>query len=90
MITDTEARANLAENVNCILRYRGLTQRDLAEAAQRPVMSINNVCCNRRLPGVTLVVAIGEALGYSVEELIGMPAGILAQEKLRKKSLIPA
>ena len=90
MISDKEARMNLAENVNFILRTRGLTQRDLADAAQRPVMSINNVCCNRRLPGFTLVLAIGEALGYSMEELTDSPAAIVAQEKLRKKSLIPA
>ena len=84
VISDTEARANLAQNVNFILRSRGLSQRDLAEAAERHVMSINNICCNRSLPGVTLVMAIAEAVAYTVEELTGPPAAIVAEEKRRE------
>ena len=96
MISDAEARENLARNVNYILGARGWSQRDLAEAAERPPMSINHVCRNRRLPSVTLALAIGEVLGYSIEDLTGPLSPIIVSEKHhaekrdRKKSLIPA
>jgi len=92
VITDDEARQNLAANLTLILRERHIPQRQLARATKRPVMSISNVCRGTRLPNVALVACIAEALGYSMEDLIGTPSRIAAREMLAsgKKSLIPA
>jgi len=94
VISDDEARANLAQNVNYILKHRGLSQRDLADAVDRHWTSINNVCCNRRLVAFTLVRRIAEALKYTTDELSGSPTLITAEEKRRDKErekfLIPA
>jgi transcriptional regulator with XRE-family HTH domain len=93
VITDAEARANLAQNIKTILDARGLTQTDLASACHRPKMSISNICRGTRLASVTLAAGIAEALGYSTDDLIGPTAVIEARERLRvgrKKSLVPA
>lgn len=92
VISDDEARENLAANVKFILNERGLTQQKLATATRRPLMSINRICRGENLPSVALVVCIAEALDYSVEELVGSPSRVAAREMLAgagKKSLLP-
>lgn len=93
VIKDEQALENLAANLNFLLSERGITQRRLAAATQRPLTSISNVLRGRSLPSVALVVCIAEALGYSVEELVGDPVRIAAKESLAssgKKSLVSA
>jgi transcriptional regulator with XRE-family HTH domain len=97
VITDDEARTNLAENLSTILEFRGLTQTSLAQAVNRPVMTVNHAVNGTRRPGAALVQNFGEATGYSSKELLGPPGAIRAQEKLRasekrnrEKSLVPA
>ncbi len=83
MITDDEARENLAENLSTILELRGLTQTSLAEAINTPVMTLNHAVKGRRRPPAALVENLGEVLGYSSKELLGPPAVIVAREQLR-------
>ena len=93
MISDNEARENLAVNLGVILGKRGLTQQQLAAATRRPLMSINNAYHGRNRPGAALVACIGEALGYTSEELMGPPEIVATREALRvsrKNSLILA
>lgn len=93
VISDTEARDNLAANLHCILQVRGLTQQQVATATSRPLMLINNAFNGRNRPGAALVLCLGEAFGYTSEELLGPREIVAIRERLRstrKSSLIPA
>ena len=93
VIKDDVARENLAANLQFLLNARDITQRELATAAERPLMSINSAIRGKSLPSVALVASIAEVIGHSMEDLIGPPAVLEAKERLRagrKKSLQPA
>ena len=93
MITDIEARRNIAANLRRITAARGMSQRELAEATERPLMTINRLFRGECEPKISLIAAVAEKIGFSIEALLAPPPPV---ESARvpaprgKKSLVSA
>lgn len=70
VISDTDARLNVAANVNRILEDRGMTQADLARLTGENAMAISRVCRGTNLANVGMLARIAEALECTVDELL--------------------
>ena len=93
MITDDEARENIAANLRRIMAARGMSQRELAEKTHRPVMTINRLYRGEYEPKVSLIANVAEVLGFSIETLLATPprtAPIETSNSTARNSLIPA
>lgn len=74
MVTEQDARQNIAKNLTRILRDRGITQRDLARTAGEPDMAISRLMRGQHTPSVTLLAHVAEALDVSMDRLLSAPA----------------
>lgn len=81
MVTDDEAKANIASNVLRLLALRGWNQKKLAIATGETEMTISRVCRAQTVSGIGVVARIAEALDSNVDRLIADPP---------KKSRVPA
>lgn len=73
MISDKDAKRNIAENVNRLLVAREWNQRDLAGATGETPMTISRICRAQTLPGIGILARIAEALDVSIDRLVGAP-----------------
>jgi len=53
-----------------VLKERGMSQADLADALDVRYLTVNNYCNNRRQPSVETLFAIAKILKVQVRELI--------------------
>ena len=73
VISDDQAKKNIAANIRRLLAARGWTQTDLSEAAHENKMTISNVCTGKHVPGAGLLARIAEALDVSIDRLVDSP-----------------
>ncbi len=73
MLSDTQARGNLAENLSRLLRDRDISQRSLSVLSDVPLMTINSIVNEKHMPGVGVVARIAEAFDVSIDRLVGPP-----------------
>ena len=73
VISDEQAKQNVAANVLRLLAARGWTQTDLAEAAHENKMMISRICRAEHVAGVGLLSRIAEALDVSIDRLVDSP-----------------
>lgn len=73
MITDEEAKDNLAANVLRLLESRQINQSELARLTGEPVMTISRVCRAQHIPLATVLARLAEALDVSIDRLLGPP-----------------
>jgi putative molybdopterin biosynthesis protein len=64
----------VASQIAAVRRGRGLSQRTLAEAAGITRQAVGAIESGRMQPSVGIALALGRALGMTVEELFGTPA----------------
>jgi transcriptional regulator with XRE-family HTH domain len=82
MLTDDEARVNVAANVNELLDERGWSQTMLAQKTGDPISTISAICRARSVSGVGVLGRIAEAFRVNVDRLIFPPP----QKSARKAS----
>jgi transcriptional regulator with XRE-family HTH domain len=73
VLSDDQAKANIAANVSRLLREKGITQRSLASKTDEPEMTISRIVRGTNMPGSGLLARIAEALSASVDELLATP-----------------
>lgn len=73
MITDDEAKQNLAENVRRLLETRGMTQTQLADAAHETQATISRIVNGLQLAGGGILARLAEAFDVSVDRLLMVP-----------------
>ena len=73
MISDDEARQNLAVNLRRLLATRGMTQSQLAEAAHETQATISRIVNGSQLAGGGVLARLAEALDVSADRLLGSP-----------------
>ena len=73
MLTDDEARANIAANVARLLADRNWSQTELARRAMESHANINRVLHARQLPGSGILARIAEAFDVSTDRLLSAP-----------------
>jgi transcriptional regulator with XRE-family HTH domain len=70
VITDTEAKYIVAENVARLIAQRGWSQKKLADACGENKMMISRVVRAEHCPSVGLIARIAEALDVTLDELL--------------------
>ncbi len=73
MVTDKEARDNIAANTVRLLEARGWTQQDLADATGESKMAISNIVRAQYVTNAATLARIAEALDVTVDRLISAP-----------------
>ncbi len=73
VISDDEAKRNLAENVRRLLDSRGMTQTQLAEAAHETQATISRIANGLQLAGGGILIRLAEAFDVSVDRLLSIP-----------------
>jgi transcriptional regulator with XRE-family HTH domain len=73
VISDAEAKQNLAENVRRLLESRGMTQSQLAEAAHETQATISRIVNGLQLAGGGILIRLAEAFDVSVDRLLMTP-----------------
>ena len=73
VITDEEAKENLATNLGRLMENRGMTQTELARITGQPVMTISRACRGQNVPRATVLSRVAEALDVSIDRLLGPP-----------------
>ena len=73
MITEAEARRNVATNVVTLLEALGMTQRDLAHATGLDDMKISRICRGLHDPGTVAMARIAKVLHTSIDKLLEDP-----------------
>ena len=81
MVSDHEAKENVAENVSRLLEQNGISQSDLARATNESPMRISLVVRGIHQPTAGFLARLAEALGVSADFLLNDPA-----ENFPKKS----
>ena len=81
MVSDHEAKENVAENVSRLLEQNGISQSDLARATNESPMRISLVVRGIHQPTAGFLARLAEALGVSADFLLNPPA-----ENFPKKS----
>ena len=74
MVSDIEARRNIASNLRRILQERGISQVKLAALTGECEMTISRVIRGTNTPGVALIARIADALDVSMDRLVEKPA----------------
>jgi hypothetical protein len=74
VITDTQARSNIAENIRRILTARGWSQARLAKATNESEMRISLVVRGVHEPGAAFLARIAEALNTTSDDLLSQPS----------------
>lgn len=70
VITDDEARRNIAANIRRLLKQRGWSQGELARRSKESAMNVSRIINGVNLPNAALLARIGEALEVSADYLI--------------------
>ena len=73
MISDDDAKKNLAANVSRLLEARDLTQMELAEMTGEHQSLISRIANGQNMPGGTVLARIAEALEISIDRLLSAP-----------------
>jgi transcriptional regulator with XRE-family HTH domain len=73
VLTDTEAKTIIGENVSRFLAARGWSQAKLAVETKENEMTISRVVRGKNVPGAGLLSRIAEALNVSTEDLLRAP-----------------
>jgi transcriptional regulator with XRE-family HTH domain len=73
VITNEQAKRNVAANVLWHLERLGWSQADLSEASGESVMQISRICRGVVLANAAALARIAEALGTSVDKLLESP-----------------
>jgi transcriptional regulator with XRE-family HTH domain len=81
VVTNEDARINIAENLQRLLSALGWKQADLARATGESEMTISHMVRGARLPSAALLARVAEALQTSSEHLLTPH-----REKLPEKS----
>ena len=81
VVSDHEAKENVAENVSRLLEQNGISQSDLARATNESPMRISLVVRGIHQPTAGFLARLAEALGVSADFLLNDPA-----ENFPKKS----
>jgi len=74
VVSETDARQNIAANLRRILLERGMKQTELARRSGESDMSISRVLRGQNTPTVTLLAHIAEALDVSMDRLLSPPS----------------
>jgi transcriptional regulator with XRE-family HTH domain len=81
VVTDTEAKDNVAENVSRLMQQLGMNQVQLGAKTGESKMRISLVCRGIHQPTAGFLGRLAEALGVSADFLLNDPA-----ENFPKKS----
>lgn len=73
MLTDEEIKLNIAANSQRLLAARDWSQKELAEAANVPQMTVSVIVRGSHMPGVGILSRIAEALDVTIDRLIASP-----------------
>jgi len=73
VISDTEAKANLAANLNRMLKQRELRQAELARMIGEHQSLVSRISNGRNMPGGAVLARIAEALDVSIDRLLSPP-----------------
>jgi transcriptional regulator with XRE-family HTH domain len=73
VVTEQDARQNIAANLRRILTDRGINQTALARMAGENHVAISRVLRGTNTPTVTLLSHIAEALDVSMDRLLSPP-----------------
>ena len=73
VVSNDEARENIAANITRLLDARGWNQQDLADATGESKMTISNIVRGNYLTNAGTVARIAEALDVTVDRLISAP-----------------
>lgn len=73
MLTDTDAKQNIAANVQRLLVERGMSQSDLAEATDESNARVSLMINAKKCPSAAFLARIAEAVGTTVDELLKRP-----------------
>lgn len=71
MLTDAEARRNIATNILRVLKERGISQAELARRAGEPPMNVSRIVTRANIPNAATLARLAEALEVSVDYLLG-------------------
>lgn len=73
VVTDDEAKRNIAANVARLLALRGWTQKQLADATGETNMIISRIMREKHVPNAATLARIAEALDTSTDILLDPP-----------------
>ena len=73
MITNDEAKRNLAANLKRLMGYRGWTQSELAREIGATRSSICSIVNGQQIPSVARVARLAEVLDTSIDLLLSPP-----------------
>lgn len=73
MLTDEDAKRNLAGNLQRLMENRGINQSDLARLTGEPVMTISRAFRGENMPRASVLARIAEAMDVSIDRLLGKP-----------------
>lgn len=70
MISDTDAKRNIATHVNKLLDATGMSRSGLAQQINERPMNITRICQGLHVPNVVTMKKIAEVFGVSVDFLL--------------------
>ncbi len=74
VVSDSQARENVAENVSRLIEQAGMSQGELARRTGESKMRISLVRRGLHLPSSGFLARLAEALGVSADFLLNKPA----------------
>lgn len=81
VLTDEQAKQHIAANVSRLMRERGMTQSQLADATDESNARISLMIRGIKLPSAAFLHRIAEALETSVDELLENPKKVSANSR---------
>ena len=81
VISESDAKQNIAANIQRLLIDRQWSQGELARRTGEPIMMISRLCRGQHMPNVLSLARVAEAFDVSVDRLISSPP-----EKISAKS----
>lgn len=79
MITDEEAKQNIAANIQAMLNAKGLSQADLARITHENAMRVSFVVRGIKIPSASFLNRIAEALNCKMEDIMKPPGKKLSR-----------
>ena len=73
MLTDEDAKRNLAANLQRLMENRLINQSQLARLTGEPVMTISRAFRGEHMPRASVLDRIAEAMDVSIDRLLGRP-----------------
>lgn len=73
MVTDEEAKENIAANVLRLLSARGWSQKKLSVETGETEMTVSRICRGQSVSGIGVIARIAEALDVTIDRLIDQP-----------------